>query len=176
MTQPYLKMASQVSSNTGRTGEPIRTNNWELTINGVESFNIPTDTPYFINSAGVPSYSIDPIELAHFNEKAYVAGMPSLDGMTLEITDVVDPNIAQGFRNWSEAVYNPNTGEIGYVAEYKKDGILYQYDTKGVIIRQWQVIGMWPTKVDIGKTLDVSAAASKINVELKVDRCVISWT
>jgi hypothetical protein len=85
---------------------------------------------------------------------------------------MVDVNIAQILQKWRYMVYNPETGQIGLAAQYKKVGTITQFAPNGGFIRQWKLIGAWPSAFDAGDA-DLSGEDTvNISVTITIDKAV----
>lgn len=179
---PQLQIDYQLNKANGKIGEPVRGNNWELSIlDAGETFE---SISLFCKTAGLPTYSISPIEINHFNRKVKVAGAPDLPNITIEVNDVLGVDTAKALWNWFTSIYNPNdqpsatglvAGGIGFAMDYKKNGFIAQYDSKGTWIRQWNLYGLWPTNCSLGSSLDyTSYDPMPISIDFSVDYAQLS--
>jgi hypothetical protein len=112
------------------------------------------------------------IEHQHVNEKRKFAGTPTFDDLQVVYKDMVDVNIAQILQKWRYMVYNPETGQIGLASQYKKIGTITQFAPNGGFIRQWKLIGAWPSAFDAGDA-DLSGEDTvNISVTITIDKAV----
>lgn len=151
-------------------GEPVRQNAWEVLIEQLGG----SELALFAQTCTLPNPSIPQIEIPHFNEKTKIAGGPAeFPNISLEIIDTVDPDTARKIWEWYSLVYNPETSAIGFASEYKKQGSIVQYDSKGNQLRTWKASGLWPTSINYGQADYSSGEPLRIALELSCDRVVL---
>lgn len=160
-----MRIDYQLSKGSGARGERIRGMTFEALIEGLAN-----GTPLYVRTSGFPKVQVDPIEVNHFNEKLKMAGKPSFQDISIVIDDVVDPATAREIYDWWTLVYDQDQGIIGYASEYKRNGTLIRYDTKGDMQAEWKITGVFPTNIDFGEGDYTNADAVQINVTLSVDR------
>lgn len=125
------------------------------------------------DSTGLPTMSNDPINLDYGNSDVKVAGKATLDDITVAVKDFIEPDVEGILWKWRLAVYNPNTGKVGWTKNYKKDGKIVQYGPNGEVLREWHLSGCWPTSLDLGD-LDYSSGDKKqVSMTLSVDNAYI---
>lgn len=163
-----LRIDYMLSEGTGKTGEPTRNNTWEVTINDFQ------DCTLYASTVSLPTPTVSPIEINHFNEKLKIAGAVDVPNVSLEVMDTIDPDLAGQLYEWYKKIYDPETGEVGYASEYKKQGSIVQYDSKGNRVREWTLSGMWPATCTMGSLDYSSADPVKIQIDFSVDRAVMS--
>lgn len=155
----------QLQQGTGSRGEPIRKNTWEIEIPGVNG-----SIPLFAQTFTCPFGEIEKLEVRHFNGVAYIAGKPSVSEATLGVRDVVDPDMYSSMKQWFDRVYNSESDVIGYASDYKERGFAHRYDSKGSLKRTYELIGLWPTKVNPGEFNYDSHEGVIIEVSLSCDK------
>jgi hypothetical protein len=166
---PTLKIDYQLARGTGAKGEPIRQGTWEVDIDGI-------DVTLHAVTFEIAQITVEPAEIFHFNERAKIAGAVAPQNATLEVLDVIDPDIASQLYDWYTTVYDPSTGVVGYASEYKRSGTCFLYDTKGNLQQSWDMYGLWPTKMSQPSgALDYTANGEpvRINVEFACDRVML---
>ena len=145
----------------------MRVNQWEIDIPSIASL------PLYASHAKLPEQSVGQLVIRHFNQLAKVAGQTEIDDMSVTIRDVVTPDIFQQFMNWWKLVYDPETGAIGYKSEYARRGFAYRYDSKGALMRTFELHNLWPTRVPTGDFNYDSSDGVLIEVPLACDRVVV---
>jgi len=160
----------QLSSNTGLRGEPVRGNAWILSLSGVDNFD---ELGLYCKSFTMPAYSSSPVEINHFNEKTKIAGAIDLAAVSVEINDILEPNLVEALYWWWTKIYDPITGEVGYASEYKKDGYISQFDSRGKPVRAYNLYGLWPTGFNPGSLDYTSFDPIPVSMELSCDRAVL---
>jgi len=166
---PAMKIRSILNSSTSR-GEPLRNSTWELVIGqlGGDEFSLACQGVNF------PAASIEKEEIHHFNEKtSIVQGPPSYDDIEITALDTVDNKQAQVIQNWWKLVWDEKTGQLGFTSDYMKPGTLMQYNVKGELVRQWELIDLWPTSFNMGAGSYDDHAATKITLTLSVNRAIM---
>jgi hypothetical protein len=157
----------QLQEGTGATGEPLRVNQWEIDIPSVSNL------PLYATQVRLPEQSVGQLVIRHFNQLAKVAGQTDIDDLSVTIRDVVTPDVYQSFMDWWKQVYDPETGAIGYKSEYARRGFAYRYDSKGALMRTFELYNLWPTRVPSGDFNYDSSDGVLIEVPLSCDRVVI---
>lgn len=156
-----------LSEGVGSVGEAVRGNTWEVTINDFD------DIVLFASTVALPTLTVAQIEVAHFNEKLKIAGLVDTPNITIEVMDTINPDIASQLYDWYSSIYDPQTGAIGFASEYKKQGAIIQYDTKGNKIRHYILQGMWPTTCTMGSLDYTSADPIKLSIDFSVDKAIL---
>ena len=161
-----LRVDYMLSQSTGAKGEPIRGNNFEVHIAELHG-----EVHLMAQTFTLPAFSMAQSEVNHFNEKSKIAGGPvEFNNATLEILDTVDPDTGKAIWDWWKKVFDEETGEVGYASDYKKEGTVFQFDSKGNKQREWKLTGIWPTSVDFGSADYTDHEPKRISIELSVDR------
>ena len=162
---PQIKIDYMISEGTGATGEPVRKSSWEVMIPSVIG-----ELQLYAQTVSFPKPSAAQIDVFHFNEVAKIAGQPRFDDVVIGVMDVVDPAIASDIHDWWKLVYDAETGIINYASDYKKAGVLYNYDTKGALVHGWSLVNLWPSQVDFGAGDYSSKDPVIIQMTLSCDR------
>lgn len=155
--ETYLSVGNNV-------GEFVRSNTFEVEIEGLEGI-----CPLHVVSCPLIFPSVDPIEVPHFNVTNKVAGKPTFDTIELVVRQTFQPDAIAKIWQWVTKVFDPETGKVGYAADYKKTGTLIQYDQKGEEIASWTLYGVWPSSVTgIDHNYD-GADPIQVSITLSVD-------
>lgn len=151
-----------------RQYEMQRTNHFEVYIAGLgEEFVLS------VESVTLPKYSIDPIDLSRGNDSVKVPGKVTLENQQIVVRDVIKIDMEDRIEKWRSKVFDPKTGKMGWVDEYKKEGYLYQYGPDGTHIRAWKIEGCWPRDVDISEFSYENAEVKKLTLDLCVDKMTL---
>lgn len=156
--------------------EVQRTNNFRIDINltafGAEigQIGLACDT------SGLPNSSTDPLEVHYGNSLVKVAGKTTFDDITVAVKDFIEKDIEEILVKWRYAVYNPDTGRVGWAKNYKREARITLYSPNGTRERTWIAEGVWPTSLDLGDFDYSSADLRKINMTLAVDNARIERT
>ena len=124
--------------------EPIQPNLFELTVFSPLGDDTGLILEQVISIGGLNALnpSIDPIMQKYkFADRSY-AGMPGQTfvdlpvNFTLNLNDANENYIYNTFRNWTNLIYDPLTGEMGLKKDYVGSMILVQYNRAGDIYRK----------------------------------------
>lgn len=151
--------------------EPQRTNNFQLEIYGLPGQGTE-QLMLAVNDYSLPTIATEPIDVGHGNSKVHYAGQAAFTGMeSLQVIDYITTDVEAMVRAWHVQVYNPETDQIGWAADYKKDGTLTEFAPDGSNLRIWQIKGMWPSSVNYGGTLSHDGAeVKKIEITITYDK------
>jgi len=151
--------------------EPQRVNNWTFQV----ALQDQTDTQIIelsLDTGFLPQEGNAPIMLSFLNEVVYVAGKVMWQEGTIVLKDFIDRPTAEAVRKWRAQVYDPETGRIGYAANYKKRANIILYTPDGLGERSWELIGCWPMAVSWG-ALDMNASsANMITMTIRFDKAL----
>jgi len=145
--------------------EVQRTNHFEVQLIDVGG----TDLTLAVTSSSLPTITVDQIELSYGNSNVKVAGQVSYDDIDVEVKDFIEPDIQDIIEEWRKEVYDQETGDLGWAADYKREGILYIYSPSGDVKRTWKLKGVWPTSVNFGDLDYDGGDALQVSVTLSVD-------
>jgi hypothetical protein len=145
--------------------EAQRVNNFEVTFEGLDD-----DFVLSVESFPLPSISTPPIVIAHGNSKIKVAGQSEVEDGELTIVDYVTADIEDKMYQWQKKVYDPETDKIGWAADYKRNGTVYQYAPDGTHVRTWTIKGAWPSSVKYGDMNNETSETKKISATISYDK------
>lgn len=163
---------SQFSGNPYDPGGPVETlelqrqDNFELHILGLslesEAEGAKDNNLVFaVETAALPSTSNEEVNVPWGNRVIKVAGKVAFDSQSVNLKDFIGADIEALIWKWRCQVYNPETDQVGWAAEYKKEALLYEFSPEGTIARIWKYVGMWPQQVNFG-SLDQSSGDKKM--------------
>lgn len=147
--------------------EPMRNNNFEVTIPSLENGDNVTLS---VASYSAPQINVSTIQVSYANSKVKFAGLPEFPDSTIVLNDYISMDTQDTIMAWHDIVYDPLTDEIGYAKDYKKDGILTEYTAKGDFVRQWILQGCWPSQISLGDFNQEGGAVRQITVTLTYDK------
>lgn len=147
--------------------EPMRNNNFEVTIPSLENGDNVTLS---VASYSAPQINVSTIQVSYANSKVKFAGLPEFPDSTIVLNDYISMDTQDTIMAWHDIVYNPLTDEIGYAKDYKKDGILTEYTAKGDFVRQWILQGCWPSQISLGDFNQEGGSVRQITVTLTYDK------
>lgn len=164
---PYMG-ASHFASDSAY--EVQRTNHFEVIISGLTAE--AEKIRMLVESVKIPSINLDTTELKQGNETVKVATNPSFDGGDISLKDAIGVDLEMAMWNWFTSVYDPNTGLMGLVTEYKKVMRLIQYSPNGATSRTWKCMGCFPTSYDAGELTYASPDKKLISATISVDKAI----
>lgn len=150
--------------------EVQRTNHFYvvLQLDGIAGIDA-NDIQLAIESTGLPSIANDPIELAYGNSRVKVAGQANVEDITITLKDFIESDIEGALLAWRNKVYNPETGMVGWAADYKRDAEIVYYGPDGTCTRAWTLQGCFPLSLDLGEMNYDGADKKLITMNLSVD-------
>ena len=148
-----------------RNYEVQRTNHFEIVIAGLSN-----DITLMVDSTTLSTITVEPVELGFGNSKVKVAGQASYEDVTVVVKDAVIADIEGQLYDWFKQVYDPETDQVGWAADYKKQARLYEYSVDGRIARSWKLEGIWPTSFEGGEFTYDGGDKRVINMPLAVDK------
>ena len=147
--------------------EVQRTNNFEVQIDGLSS-----DITLLVQSCPLPTTTNEAIELNYGNSKVKVAGKANFEEIEITVLDAIGVDTEAKLCGWRKQVYDPETDKIGFAADYKKNGRIYQYAPDGTYIRTWKIIGAFPTSLNLGELSYENSDKKTISMTLSIDKAV----
>ena len=148
--------------------EPQRGHNFELVITP------PTGDAEIlfksVETAAAISHNSEPLAIPYMNETVYIAGRPLYAPGAVVYRDMVDKQVWSTIEAWYRSIYDVETSEIGFAADYKAGGTLILYDVKGNNIREWDLIGLWPQDISSEAPSHMSGDIFRINVTFQYDK------
>lgn len=125
-----------------------------------------------LSSFPLPKVTNNPIEVPYLNEKRKFAGMPVFDDLPVVFKDYVDIGTAALLQKWRYSVYDPETGFIGLAAKYKKTGLIKMYGPNGQFDREIELVGCWPSALDMGEIDMAAEDAVQLTMTLTYDKYI----
>lgn len=156
-----------------RAFEPQRQNNFEVEIFGLAGGpGAARNITLAVNSWGLPNITTDPQPVSRGNSEIKYAGKATFGGAdSLEVMDFIGLDVEKIINQWQKEVYDPNTGKIGWGADYKKEAMITEFAPDGTELRSWKLEGVWPSGVDYGSALShESADFKRVTMAMSYDR------
>ena len=124
--------------------------------------------------ASLPAASIQSIDVGYFGRKIKVQGDRTFTDWTVTIMNDEDFLVRSMFEKWSNALnrMESNIRDPNFVEEndYKVDMDIIQYGKDGTVIRQYVIIGAFPTEVsDIQLDWDTTNQIETFTVRFAYD-------
>lgn len=148
-------MSVKLTSSASSSMEPLKKNRWIFQITEVPGAPSGADGLAFAAfAATVPKFTTNAIESDRINEKFYIAGKGTWNDLSVSFYDYIQSDSpGQSLYDWSQEVYDPITGQVGFKSSYSTTATLAHLDPQGAIVRMWNIFHMWPTEVDLGGSL-----------------------
>ena len=174
----------------GGTFEPQRTSNGILWIGAEGLVNFANDVKkglgtmastilaLSVDSFNLPSFGVDVLPVGWFNENIKFPGKAVTDEITWTVRDFVDTETADILDAWALAIFNPQTGVIGNMKDYKIEAYAELYNAAGGNVntkgssRGYLLQGVYPSKIERGDIDHTNSDYLKINVTLSIDRVI----
>ena len=121
-------------------------------------------------SVDLPEISTPVVELPFGNSRAKVAGQADYSDSSITIMDAITVDVEKKLLDWQKQVYDPKTGKMGWVNEYKRDMVIVQYGPDGTHERTWKMEGCWPTSISGGSLSGDSSDKKVITISIAYDR------
>lgn len=170
--------------------EPQRTNNFELQIMGLENLipaeatELDADTRNILNgqeivrlsvdSASVPSFSQEPIEVHYGNNKLKFAGKPNFKDQSLTVIDYIGADPKAVLLAWQKQSYDVMTQKVGLAKDYKKTTYLVEYTPNYEVVRTWEIRGCWISDLSFDDFQMNQSGRKSINCTISYDYAFIS--
>lgn len=147
--------------------EVQRTNHFEVIIPGFgEDFTLA------VTRCALPEITVGVTELPYGNSKVKVAGSVEYGDGSIDVYDFITADFEQTLLDWQAKVYNRETGQIGWAADYKMDLQVNQFGPDGSYVRTWVLEGAWPTTLSFGELDATNADAKKVSLTIAYDRAI----
>lgn len=121
----------------------------------------------------VPHFEVETLTYRRGNDVVHFAGVPTWNGGTIVVDDVVGLDTKSVLMAWLYKAYNPHTRKGGRMADYKHQATLIEYTQDYVPIRSWQVEGMFLTKLDEQEFDRENDGKRQISATFVFDRAIV---
>lgn len=144
----------------------VQLSNWfEIQIDGIsESLCV------LANTINLPERSNPAIEVSFGNSKAKIAGMVEFADASMTVMDAIVKDTQLEIQSWQDKIYNPETGAMGWVSDYKRDMVVVLHGPDGSYLRSTRYVGVWPSSVSFGELSNESADKVMVTMTLSYDR------
>lgn len=143
--------------------EPQRTNHFEVylylpdAIAGGDASKIEQYRKYITLATtdfSLPRITTSPIEIPYGNTSIKLAGSVSYGGAdSLTCVDFIGADVEGILYAWQNLVFNAETGQIGWMNNYKTDAKVLEYSPDGQCLTTWILKGAWLSGVDYGSRM-----------------------
>jgi len=108
------------------------------------------DFPFLVRAASLPSMVVSPIRVPYFGRHIKVAGNRDFEDWTITVFNDEDFGLRDMFEKWSNNI-NSLQGNLRLTSDlesqYKSDVEIQQFDKLGNVIRAYNMLGAWPSRV-----------------------------
>ena len=155
--------------------EPMRKNNFELQITGLQDIDPMASRTIMLSVASftAPTISLNRIDIRYGNNVTKFAGVPDFQDSTLTCNDFIGYDVEIILQKWFAKAYNPETQAMGLKKDYAKEAKLIEYDPAGNFVRQWTWVNCWLQNLNLGDfTQDGGNAARQVTCTFVYDAAV----
>lgn len=128
-------------------------------------------TPFMVQAASIPPSQMGTIEVPYFGRKIKIAGDRTFSEWTTTIINDEDFLVRNALEEWSNDIngLETNVRRIGSPAPsaYKSTATVTQFGKTGVLIRTYQLNGIWPS--------DIQAIELDWNTTDDIERFTTTW-
>lgn len=125
-----------------------------------------------VNSATVPHYKQNVIEVKRSNGKVKFAGAVEYPSGTLKFNDYIGADTKSCLIAWRNLAFNQSTETIGEAEDYKIKGILIEYTPSHEQIRYWELFGCWISELSEGEFSSEDDGKREITATIEYDRAI----
>lgn len=118
---------------------------YEISIGGMGE-----DITFMCQSVTLPELTNPAIRVGYGNSEAKIAGRREVGAAAVRILDAPVADIEAQITGWQGQIYDPATGKMGWVDEYKRQMTVTQYGPDGTYNRTWKYTGVWPSSINFG--------------------------
>ena len=151
------------------TGEPNAATDADKLNQAISEANLRLN----VTKCPVPMFSVETAEYRRGNDVVKFATIPTFEGGTIEVDDVVGLDTKSILMSWLYLAYNPHTRMGGRMKDYKKTATLCEYTQDYELIRTWTIEGIFVTKVSEGEFDRENDSKRKLSVEFAYDRATV---
>jgi hypothetical protein len=157
-----------VSTMLAHQFEPKRKFRWILQIDGIDA--------YYLKTAARPQQTFDETVVDYINAKWYVAGKNTWSPMQVTTHDPISPSAATKVNDWLRRCYEPLTGRMGYMSQYKQNVSLKLLGPDGLVTELWDLVGAWAQDVNFGDLDYATSDNVEISFTLRFDTALLQYS
>jgi hypothetical protein len=101
---------------------------------------------FMCNATQLPAPIVDKIPVGYMGREINVSGDRTVPDWNISVINDEDFGIREMFENWS-FIQNSMVGNLRRDRGYKADGTITQYGKEGNVLRQYTMVGAFPTMV-----------------------------
>jgi len=121
----------------------------------------------------VPHFELNTHEYRRGNDVVKFAGIPTWNGGTIVVDDIVGLDTKSLLMSWLYLAYNPHTRKGGRMKDYKKTATLCEYTQDYELIRTWTLEGVFVTKIGEEDFDRENDGKRQLQVEFSFDRATV---
>lgn len=167
MAQNYLPENITATRFNLRKYQVQRKNHFEVKFNGEY---IDEDLSFLVTSFSLPKETTDTFKANYFNDSVNLTGKTNYSEAQLVIKDAINYDTEKQFLKWRLRVFNPQTGKVGYAEDFKCNATVSEFSPSGDVVREWTLIGCFPSAVEYGDLTYEDAGEKSISVTIMYDK------
>lgn len=144
-----------------------RKNHFEVTFDGTY---INPGLSFLVTSFSLPKESTETFKANYWNDSVNLTGRTSFSEAQLVIKDAINFDTEKEFLQWRLRVYNPKTGKVGYAEDFKCGATVKEFSPSGDKVREWTLVGCFPSAVEYGDLTYEDAGEKQISVTIMYDK------
>lgn len=113
----------------------------------MEIFGLPEKLKFLCKASQLPGKVIGIIEIPYMGQKAKVGGDAVFEDLTTTILLDTDFSVRNEIESWMNSIRANDSAVGDEHSLYKQTGSLLQLDNKGIVLAQYDFIGIWPNNV-----------------------------
>lgn len=122
----------------------------------------------------VPHFEISTNTYRRGNDVVHFAGIPTWNGGTIVVDDIVGLDTKSILMAWLYLAYNPHTRKGGRMKDYKKTATLIEYTQDYEPIRTWTLDGIFITKLTEDDFDRENDGKRQISADFVFDRATVA--
>ena len=131
---------------------------------------IESGLEFLVVSFPLPKETTDYFKANYWNDSVNLPGKTSFETSQLVLRDAINYDTEKAFMKWRLRVYNPKTGKVGYAEDFKCEASVKEYSPSGDVIREWTLVGCWPSAVEYGELTYEDAGEKQLSVTIMYDK------
>ena len=162
MSRTHLKEVLSVQ-------DPLQTWNWDIILASIPGLADPRGITYKCVSTQIPNSAVEQVPLEAHGVKLNFAGK-RVWSQQWEATffESRDSSTRDAFVNWHEMARSWQNNSGSYKSEYAVTGSLQLYDDRPLVVRTFELYGLFPLEVTPG-TLDQASQIIQYSVNFSYD-------
>lgn len=113
---------------------------------GIAAGNVPEKLRFLCRATQIPAPIVEKVPVGYFGREINVSGDRTVPDWNISVINDEDFAIRQMFENWS-FIQNSMVANLRRDRNYKVDGTVVQYGKEGNVLRQYNMVGAFPTLI-----------------------------